>query len=70
MATLVTATNLQKLEFDVTTAEGPSHVMIVTGTIPILLGPSSMQGSFKALIDPILAPGKFLKATVLPRLSA
>jgi hypothetical protein len=64
MATLVTATNLQKLEFDVTTAEGLSHVMIVTGTMPILLDPSSMHGSFKALIDPILATGKFLKATV------
>jgi hypothetical protein len=30
----VTPTNLQKLEFNVTTAEGPSRVTIVTGIIP------------------------------------
>jgi hypothetical protein len=35
MAILVTPTNLQKLEFDVTTAEGPSRVTIVTGEMPI-----------------------------------
>jgi hypothetical protein len=30
----VTPTNLQKMEFDVTTAEGPSRVTVVTGVIP------------------------------------
>ena len=33
MATLVKPTNVQKMEFDVTTAEGPSRVTIVTGRI-------------------------------------
>ena len=32
MTTLVTPTNLQKMEFNVTTAEGPSRVTIVTAT--------------------------------------
>ena len=35
MATLVTPTNLQKMEFDVTTAEGASRVTIVTGKIEL-----------------------------------
>ncbi len=35
MATAVTPTNLQKVEFDVTTAEGPGRVTVVTGTIPV-----------------------------------
>jgi hypothetical protein len=35
MATLVTPTNTQKIEFDVTTTEGPSRVTIVTGAMPI-----------------------------------
>ena len=38
MTTLVTPTNFQKMEFNVTTAEGPSRVTIVTGTMPIGLG--------------------------------
>lgn len=33
MATLVKPTNVQKMEFEVTTAEGPSRVTIVTGRI-------------------------------------
>jgi hypothetical protein len=71
MATLVTPTNLQKLEFDVTTAEGPSRVTIVTGEMPIYGmataissgAGGSAQASFKAVLDPTLAPGKFRKAT-------
>ena len=68
MTTLVTPTNLQKMEFNVTTAEGPSRVTIVTGTMPIGLGTIApnqnlMSGSFKALLDPTLAPGQFRKAT-------
>jgi hypothetical protein len=73
MATLVTATNLQKIEFDVATPEGPSRVTIVTGVMPILLTAShnSIQnGSFKALVDPTLAPGKFRKATATVSLGA
>ena len=31
MVTLVEPTNVQKIEFDVTTTEGPSRVTIVTG---------------------------------------
>jgi hypothetical protein len=31
MAVFVTPTNIQRLEFDVTTAEGQSRVTIVTG---------------------------------------
>ena len=34
MATAVTPTNIQKMEFDVTTADGPSHVTVVTGILP------------------------------------
>ena len=37
MVTLVEPTNVQKIEFDVTTTEGPSRVTIVTGTMPISL---------------------------------
>jgi hypothetical protein len=45
MATLMTPEKLQKIEFDVTTAEGPSRVTTVTGAIPIFLSVFS-QGSF------------------------
>ena len=66
MAILVTPTNLQKLEYDVTTAAGPSHVTVVTGMISanVQAGSNSNQsGSFKALVDPQLNPGQFIKAT-------
>jgi len=68
MATLVTPTNLQKMEFDVTTAEGPSRVTIVTGTVSLTVGINSTgpyatdQRSYKVLLDPILTPGQFRKA--------
>jgi hypothetical protein len=66
MATLVTPTNLQKMEFDVTTAEGPSRVTIVTGAMPITVAAfngATEKGSFKALLDPSLTPGLFRRAT-------
>jgi hypothetical protein len=70
MPTLVMPTNLQKMEFDVTTTEGASRVTIVTGTMPIDLSAfdntgntATGNGSFKALIDPTLMPGQFRKAT-------
>jgi hypothetical protein len=71
MATLVTPTNLQKIEFDVTTTEGPSRVTIVTGMMPIkgMILPlstgsaESSHASFKSVLDPALTPGQFRKAT-------
>jgi hypothetical protein len=79
IATLVTPTNLQKMEFDVTTAEGASRVTIVTGlieTTPNLLraystGPLEVQSqSYKVFLDPTLAPGKFRKATAMVSVAA
>ncbi len=66
MAQIVNATNLQKLEYDVTTAEGPSHITIVTGVMLVVLAGSGgfvQQGSFETLLDPTLAPGQFRRAT-------
>ena len=69
MVTLVEPTNVQKIEFNVTTKEGPSCVTIVTGTMPISLaafgkpGTTTQRGSFKAVLDPALTPGQFRKAT-------
>jgi hypothetical protein len=66
MATLVTPTNIQKIEFDVTTTEGPSRVTIVTGAMPIdikAFNGATVRGSFKALLDPGLTPGQFRRAT-------
>jgi len=73
LATLVTPTNLQKMEFNVTTAEGPGRVTIVTGTMPVLIGALNSVGqkdSFKALLDPTLTPGQFRKATATASLGA
>jgi hypothetical protein len=69
MVTLVEPTNVQKIEFNVTTTEGPSRVTIVTGTMPISLaafgkpGKTTQRGSFKAVLDPSLTPGQFRRAT-------
>jgi hypothetical protein len=69
MVTLVEPTNVQKIEFDVTTKEGPRCVTIVTGTMPISLaafgkpGTTTQPGSFKAVLDPALTPGQFRGAT-------
>ena len=69
MVTLVEPTNVQKIEFNVTTTEGPGRVTIVTGTMPISLaafgkpGKTTQRGSFKAVLDPSLTPGQFRRAT-------
>ena len=69
MVTLVEPTNVQKVEFNVTTTEGPSRVTIVTGTMPISLaafgkpGKTTQRGSFKAVLDPSLRAGQFRGAT-------
>ncbi len=72
MATLVTATNVEKLEYDVTTAEGAARVTVVTGSLPAVLQADShdpngtiQHGSFRALVDPVLGPGQFRKATAM-----
>ena len=73
MANLVVPTNVQKTEFDVTTAEGPSRVTIVTGKLTVNITSSIgnvVSNSFKALVDPILTPGQFRKATATVSLSA
>jgi hypothetical protein len=76
MAVLMTPTNLQKMEFDVTTAEGPSRVTIVTGMIEPKLqatAPSTVvqqKESYKALLDPTLPAGAFRKATATASLSS
>jgi hypothetical protein len=62
-------TNVQKIEFDVTTTEGPSRVTIVTGTMPISLaafgkpGKTAQRGSFKVVLDPSLTSGQIRRAT-------
>ena len=69
MVTLVEPTNVHKIEFNVTTREGPSRVTIVTGTMPISLaafgkpGKTTQSGTFKAVLDPALTPGQFRGAT-------
>jgi hypothetical protein len=75
----VTPTNLQKMEFDVTTAEGPSRVTVITGVIPEgpnVNNPQSGSGfltqtlTLTALVDPTLTPGQFRKATATAALAA
>jgi hypothetical protein len=76
MATVVTPTNIQKMEFDVTMAEGPGRVTVVTGIIPG--GPAAFSNSnnfstqslsMTALVDPALTPGQFRKATATAALA-
>jgi hypothetical protein len=73
MANLVIPTNLQKLEYDVTTSAGPSRVTVVSGIMPVFLQVSgnqgSQSGSFKALLDPQLNPGQFMKSTATASLN-
>jgi hypothetical protein len=73
----VTPTNLQKIEFDVTTAEGPSRITIVSGILPAL-GAGAFSGSISsvnynlsvsALVDPTLTPGQFRRATATAALA-
>jgi len=69
MVTLVEPTNVHKIEFNVTTPEGPGRVTIVSGTLPISLaafgkpGKTAQSGTFKALLDPTLTPGQLRAAT-------
>ena len=69
MATLVIPSNLQKIEYNATTAEGPCRVTIVNGTMELDLqavspggAAATESGSFKALLDPSLTPGQFRRA--------
>jgi len=70
MATLVFPRNLQKVEYNATTAEGPCRVTVVNGTMDVNLqaiapaagGGTTERGSFKALFDPALTPGQFRRA--------
>jgi hypothetical protein len=69
MATLVFPMNLQKLEYNATTAEGPCRVTVVNGTMQVNLQASAPagagateRGSFKALLDPALTPGQSRRA--------
>jgi hypothetical protein len=67
------ATNVQKIEFDVTTAEGASRVTIVTGTVETPESRIEAQGltaaeqtvRYTLFLDPTSAPGKFRKATAI-----
>jgi hypothetical protein len=53
MATLKEPTNLQKIEFNVTTAEGPSRVTIVTGTVAIVVGVNTGTVGSSSGVGPI-----------------
>ena len=73
MAILLSPVNLQKVEFDATTAEGQCRVTIVTGSAWVqpsglranapTVNALQQRASYKVLVDPTLAPGKFRKAT-------
>jgi hypothetical protein len=76
MATIVTISNVEKLQYNVEIAEGPASVTVVTGLMQTLLqfdssSPnfSSTSGSFKALVDPLLSPGQFRHATATASLA-
>jgi len=68
MAIPVTPTNVQKLEYNVTTPEGDARVTVVTGMLAYPLytysggGIVTQNASFRALVDPTTAPGQFRKA--------
>src|SRR5215831_14694126 len=68
----VTPTGVQKMEFDVTTSEGPCRVTVVTGTLAAgLVANSGTQSlSLTALVDPTLNPGQFRKATATAALGS
>jgi hypothetical protein len=65
MTQMIPAENIQKLEFDVTTADGPSHVTVITGSLPINMPVVSTPQNVKTLVDPTLQPGKFRKAAAV-----
>jgi hypothetical protein len=55
MATNVTPTNIQKMEFDVTTAEGAGRVTVVTGIIQF--GPQAFSNSTSTTLADFERPG-------------
>ena len=67
--------NIQKMDFEVTTSDGPGRVTIVTGMLPIGLNAWSQgqqqmhKESYKVLLEPFVAPGQFRKATATAALS-
>jgi hypothetical protein len=72
MAEIVTPTDLQKVEFNVTTAEGPCRVTIVTGRMDInftVFADRRQSRSFKALIDPTLTAAQFRRAAAIASFS-
>jgi len=77
MATPVTPSNIEKVEFDVTTAEGPCRVTVITGNLPAAVQAFSnseqlisQSASVTALVDPTSAPGQFRKAAATAALAS
>ena len=66
MPVTVGPTNVQKMEFNVTTDEGACRVTIVSGQLPagsFFQGATTAQElSVRTLVDPTLTPGQFRKA--------
>jgi hypothetical protein len=76
MAVLANPMRVQKLEYNVTIAEGAARVTVVTGLLPVILQPNVLDAnsatqsiSVKALVDPTLTPGQFRKAVARASLS-
>ena len=61
MAQMISAENIQKLEFDVTTGEGPCHVTVITGSLPINVQIGSTPQVSKRLSIQRLHRGNFGK---------
>lgn len=74
--TPVTPSKLQKVEFNVSTAEGPSRVTIVTGRLEFpsneedFVSGLTVSKNFKALVDPTLTPTQFRKSVAVVGLGA
>src|SRR5262249_12479432 len=61
MAQMISAENIQKLEFDVTTGEGPCHVTVITGSLPLKVRIGSPPQISKRLLIQRLHRGNFGK---------
>jgi hypothetical protein len=77
MATRVIPINVEKLEFDVSSAREPLRATIVTGNLPSGLqvlsnSPSEVTQSISlsALVDPTVLPGQFRKAAATAALAS
>lgn len=71
MAQKVTPTNIQKMEYDVTTSEGAARVTVVCGTLSVTGAYGATGGrkdTVRALVDPTLQPGKFRRAVAMASL--